>query len=61
MAYRYGNKKRKNKQKNFKKDVKSLAYKLGVVQKGLKNPNSQITESYNAGLNSAKKENKPFS
>lgn len=61
MAYGYGRKNKKNKKKNFQKEVKDLAYKFGVIQKGLKNPDSQITDKYNAGLNSAKKQSKPFS
>lgn len=31
-------------------DVEKFAYNLGLVQKGLKNPDSRVTESYQNGL-----------
>lgn len=39
-------------------ELRKLAYNLGQVQKGLKNPDSQISASYNAGMNKQKKEKK---
>lgn len=33
-----------------KSDLKDLAYKMGLVKRGLNNPNSQVTEAYNRGL-----------
>ena len=38
--------------------LKSLAYKLGLVHKGLKNPDSQISDAYNHGLERETKQRK---
>ena len=55
------------KTKNFKSKKQSkterltrLAYEMGQVQRGLKNPESKITSSYKAGENSVKKTKQPL-
>ena len=68
MARRYSSKPNrssssssKGRKKSQGTELRSLAYKMGQVNLGLKNPNSQITQSYNAGKNSgAKKEKRPL-
>lgn len=59
----YGSKGNKNYNSRQKRSdrasrLRKLAYDMGQVQKGLKNPDSQITASYNAGINKQKKEKK---
>lgn len=54
---RNGNK--KGGKRNNAKELKSLAYNLGRINKGLSNPNSQISESYNKGKENAGKAKKP--
>lgn len=39
-------------------ETEKLAFKLGLIKRGLKNENSLISESYNKGLNSKKKQPK---
>ena len=39
-------------------ETEKLAFKLGLIKRGLKNENSLISESYNKGLNSKKKQSK---
>ena len=46
--------------KSFSKEINALAYKMGQVEKGRKNPESQIYESYNNGLNKTAKTKKPL-
>lgn len=59
--YNTKNKKRRNnKRKSRSAELKRLAYNMGQVEKGLKNSNSQISSSYNAGLNRTKKQKKPL-
>ena len=59
--YNTKNKKRRNnKRKSRSSELKRLAYNMGQVEKGLKNSNSQISSSYNAGLNRTKKQKKPL-
>lgn len=68
MARRYSSKSSrtsssssKGKKKSQGTELRSLAYKMGQVNLGLKNPDSQITQAYNAGKNSnAKKEKRPL-
>ena len=38
--------------------LKKLAYQMGQVERGLKNPNSQISESYNNGKHAKRKNTK---
>lgn len=58
-----------NKNKNYKskngydqnkrtKELKKLAYDMGLVKRGLKNPDSLITSSYNRGLQEPKRDYK---
>lgn len=55
------NSRNKNTKNNDRvKALKKLAFDMGCVQRGLKNPNSQLTSSYNAGLTKTKKEKKPL-
>ncbi len=52
---------RKKKRTSFathRKDVTSLAFKMGCVQRGLNNPDSQISACYNAGLERTPREKK---
>ena len=46
--------------KSFSKEINALAYKMGQVEKGRKNPESQIYESYNNGLYKTAKTKKPL-
>ena len=50
MAKKYngGNKSKRN---NHAAEVKHFARLMGCVERGLKNPDSQISASYNAGKN----------
>ena len=59
MAKRGSGNKKGGKRNNNAKELKSLAYNLGRINKGLTNPNSQISESYNKGKENAGKEKKP--
>ena len=55
MAYNknYGSKKRTYHKKNKSKftELERLAYNMAKVDKGLKNPNSRVYESYHNGAN----------
>ena len=42
------------------KSLKRFAFQFGLVTKGLKNPDSQISASFNDGLDRKKKEKKPL-
>lgn len=55
MAYK--NKKKVRKEKHC--ELEKLAFKMGCISRGLKNPNSLVRESYNNGLNPKVKEKKP--
>ncbi len=58
MAYY---KKAKPKKKSSKyTSVEKLAYQIGQIEKGLKNPNSRVYESFNNGRNIEKKKKKPL-
>lgn len=46
---------RKTKKSDRAKQMRELAYNMGCVERGLKNPDSQISASYNAGKNKTKK------
>ena len=59
MAY-YKKKSYGKRKKSFSKEINALAYKMGQVEKGRKNPGSQIYESYNNGLNKTAKTKKPL-
>lgn len=59
MAKRGSGNKKGGKRNNNAKELKSLAYNLGRINKGLSTPNSQISESYNKGKENAGKEKKP--
>lgn len=51
MAKNYKNNKYKgNRNKGRFTDAERLAYTLGLIEKGKKNPDSKIYESYNRGL-----------
>ena len=59
MAKRYSKKRYKKRyRRSFKKrnrgykkaSIKQLAYKMGLIQRGLKNPDSMISEAYKRGL-----------
>ena len=36
-------------QRERERELTDLAYKMGVVQRGLSNPNSQVSDAYNRG------------
>ena len=38
------------KRRSGSNSLTNLAYKMGLVQRGLKNPDSKISDSYNRGL-----------
>lgn len=44
----------KGKKKSKYSNLEKTAFAMGLVKRGLKNPNSKIYESYNAGINSKK-------
>lgn len=56
----YGNNTTQRKTSSFKRkkskysSTEKFAYQLGLVKRGLKNPDSLISESYDNGLNSKK-------
>ena len=65
MARRYssrssrtGTRSTKGRGKSKAQELKSLAYKMGQVERGLKNSNSQISKSFDAGKRSGKKQEK---
>lgn len=60
MAWGKRNKRRRNKKQSYTKKMTSLAYQMGQVNRGLKNPDSKISASYNAGLKKKAKEKKPL-
>lgn len=49
---RNNNRNYSKKKGSFSKRMTNLAYQMGQVQKGLENPKSQISRSYNNGLHS---------
>lgn len=51
----YGNKKYGYKKPKYTK-IEKDAYRLGQIQRGLKNPNSKITASFNNGVKGFQKE-----
>lgn len=60
---RKNNNYRKKRSRNNRKvsratKLKRLAYNMGQVEKGLKNTDSQISASYNAGINRTKQKKK---
>lgn len=57
---RRNNKRNKKNKKGISRatQLKRLAYNMGQVEKGLKNSESQISDSYNAGLNRTAKQKK---
>ena len=57
MAY-YKKKSYGKRKYSYSKEMNALAYKMGQIEKGRKNPDSQISESYNNGLNKAAKKKK---
>ena len=40
----------RNKKRSSSNSLTDLAYKMGLVERGLKNPDSKISDSYNRGL-----------
>lgn len=42
------------------KPVEKLAFQFGLVQRGLKNPDSRVSASYERGLKSAERKKKPL-
>ena len=46
------------KRKSKYNEVEKTAYMMGLVKRGLKNPDSKVTESYNKGINSAERQKK---
>jgi len=58
MARKKSTKQRKK--NSFSKSLNTLAYNMGLVKKGLKNENSQVSASYNRGLNHTTKKSKPL-
>jgi hypothetical protein len=42
------------------KEMTTLAYKLGQIEAGKKNPESKVYESYHKGLENKKKSKKPL-
>lgn len=59
MAKNYRNYGRKiTKRKSRYTETEKLAFQMGLVKRGLKNENSLISDSYNRGLNSKKKQPK---
>ncbi len=60
----YGNSRnygsRRSKRGGRADQLRRLAYNMGQVQKGLNNPDSQISASYDAGLNRQGKQRKPL-
>lgn len=50
--------KRKNKNSYSGSEIKRLAYLMGIVNRGLNNPDSAVTESFNRGLKEPSKTKK---
>lgn len=48
-----------NKKKSKYSDTEKLAYSMGCIARGIKNPNSLVYASYQNGLNPKAKEKKP--
>ena len=57
MARKY-NKKKKSKKKYS--ELEKLAFQMGKVNKGLKNTNSKVYDSYNAGFEAKTSKRKPL-
>ena len=51
--------KRTRKKRKFTQAEK-LAYQLGQIDRGLKNPNSRVSESFNNGRKATKRTKKPL-
>ena len=58
MAKKKSNRRFKKKNSSRAKTLTTLAYNMGQIQKGLKNPDSAISASYESGLNRQKREKK---
>ena len=56
MANRNSNNNRRSKYSELEK----ISYKMGQIKRGLKNPDSRITESFNNGLNGKPSNKKPL-
>ena len=41
-------------------NLESLAYQMGRIEKGLKDPNTRVHDSYQAGCNATKRVKKPL-
>ncbi len=50
----YGKSKKGGKKSNYRNEILSLARKMGAVKRGLKNPDSAISEAYNSELDKKK-------
>jgi|GEM_PF-3823716 len=59
QSQRHGQRQRRNTGVSAK-ELKEFAYKMGRVEKGINNPDSQIFESYHRGASHSKKANKPL-
>lgn len=59
MAYST-RKPRRKKKVNKTREMTTLAYKLGQIEAGKKNPESKVYESYHKGLENKKKAKKPL-
>ena len=63
MARRYNRRRnaRRVRSRRRAKELTSLAYKMGQVERGKKNPGSRISESFNRGAAAPqKRKNKPL-
>ena len=50
----------KYRKKSKYRQLERLAYNLGKIDKGLKDPNTRVHDSYQAGCNSTKRVKKPL-
>ena len=57
MAYKKQNRTRKKRKYT---QAEKLAYQLGQIDRGLKNPNSRVSESFNNGRKATKTARKPL-
>lgn len=61
MAYRTRTRSGRRKKRVSKtKEMTTLAYKLGQIEAGKKNPESKVYESYQKGLTNKKRTKKPL-
>ena len=60
MAYKRNYGKKQNKKPNRATELTRLAFLMGQVERGRKNPDSRITASFDAGKNSVEKKKKPL-